>query len=126
MEQNLNHWLRSVMDGRRPGYALVISGPQGVGKTTLTTQLAYLARLPINDSNAPDGATLRVIRDGAERRIPRDEIKAMITAERFAPACLKGDGREVATPVAVIIETTAPSAFKQTADRRFFHIRLGA
>lgn len=118
MEQNLNHWLREVMAGRRPGYALVISGPQGVGKTTLTTQLARITRLPINHYQEAGGRTLHVARDGMERRIDRDTLKAMISAAASTP------GGE--PPVGVIIETTAPSLFKETADRRFFHIRLGA
>lgn len=114
MEQNLNHWLREVMAGRRPGYALVISGPQGCGKTTLTTQLARITRLPINHYQEAEGRTLHVARDGMERRIDRDTLKAMICGATEPPS------------VGVIIETTAPSLFKETADRRFFHIRLGA
>lgn len=123
MEQNLNHWLREVMAGRRPGYALVISGPQGVGKTTLTTQLARITRLPINHYQEAEGRTLHVARDGMERRIDRDTLKAMITATASTPG---GEPPGGEPPVGVIIETTAPSLFKETADRRFFHIRLGA
>lgn len=122
---NFGKWISKVIEGDRPGAALVISGPQGSGKSLMTNSLLHEVGLSIYEaSDRSDlvrptwgNSDAVVFREGLD---PESAIELVCNTEWAAD---DGEARSIVpTPLAVIVETFEPDLYE---GRRFVHIKLG-